>query len=59
MSCRFISVLRGKRCDRIARCFGPFDNSIELEFLPGGCLSTILETMGPDGEFDKRLNWAI
>jgi serine/threonine protein kinase len=48
----------GKECDRIVQCYGSFENGIKLEFLPGGCLTPVLERMAPGSELQLRLRWA-
>ena len=43
--------------DRITQCFGMVERGIELEFLEGGCLTSVLKGLQYDEDLEKRLLW--
>jgi hypothetical protein len=43
--------------DRITQCFSVVERGIELEFLEGGCLTSVLKGLQYDEDLEKRLLW--
>jgi hypothetical protein len=55
----YIRLAENRGGDRITQCFGMVERGIELEFLEGGCLTSVLKGLQYDDEdLEKRLLWA-
>lgn len=53
----YARLKEGGGCNRIAQCHGKVERGIELEYLAGGCLASVLNNLGHgDEELMQRLD---